>query len=163
MLLPFVTFDSCQLLEANYYLVLWGHKMGPVIRGNQQGLCHALKLEGKPVAIVTTHTLIRETVGNLATCTRANTVELSRLCADRPGLCRVVLRLWREFVFPNLGYQFAISYQDAALHSGNLYRFDGWTRAAFSHSGVDTRSGRPGRDKWVWLWSKPNELPLAKS
>jgi hypothetical protein len=53
---------------------------------------------------------------------------------------------------PGLPFRVAISYQDAALHSGNLYRFDGWQRRAFSHSGTDTRSGRPGRDKWIWVY-----------
>ena len=38
--------------------------------------------------------------------------------ADRPGLCRVVLRLWRELVFPFTGYEYAISYQDEQLHTG---------------------------------------------
>lgn len=66
----------------------------------------------------------------------------------------MVLRLWREFVFPAMGYQFAISYQDAALHSGNLYRFDGWTRIGYSSSGTDARSGRRGRNKFIWQWER---------
>jgi len=57
-------------------------------------------------------------------------------------------------VFPALGYPFAISYQDADLHNGNTYRFDGWKRIGRSKSGVDTRSGRKGRDKIIWLWQK---------
>lgn len=61
--------------------------------------------------------------------------------------------MWREFVFPVLPADFAISYQDADLHSGNTYRFDGWARLAFSRSGgIDQRTGRSGRNKWVWAW-----------
>lgn len=92
--------------------------------------------------------------GGLHHLTRENTCELSRLCAERPHLCRVALRLWREFVFPQLGYRYVISYQDADMHSGNTYRFDGWKRAGFSSSGTDTRSGRRGRRKWIWVWER---------
>jgi hypothetical protein len=31
-------------------------------------------------------------------------------------------------------------------------RFDGWRRVGFSRSGIDQRSGRRGRNKWIWLW-----------
>lgn len=91
--------------------------------------------------------------GGLAHLNRSNTVELSRLCAPRKGLCRLGIRLWREFVFPRLGKNFAISYADSDLHSGATYRFDGWGRSPRkSHSGTDRRSGRQGRNKWVWVW-----------
>lgn len=150
---PVVTFTETTLDEANRLLVLWQHKMGELRRGNQDATCHALLHGGRPVAIVTASNLIAANVGGGADwLTRENAIELSRLCAERPGLCRVVLRLWREFVFPALGYRYAVSYQDADLHTGNTYRFDGWKRVAFAHSGTDTRSGRPGRDKWVWVW-----------
>ncbi len=46
------------------------------------------------------------------------------------------------------------SYQDADMHSGNTYRFDGWTRIGFSSSGTDIRSGRKGRRKWIWHWGQ---------
>lgn len=115
---------------------------------------------GQIVAVATSSSLIRECVGGgLKHLTRQNTIELSRLCAARSGLCRVMIRLWREFVFPQLGYEYAISYQDADLHTGNTYRFDGWKREARSRSGTDSRSGRKGRDKWIWVWTnnKPKE------
>jgi len=127
--------------------------MGALHRGNQGAICHGVFHGENLVAVTTTSTLIAARVGGgLSELTRENTCELSRLCADRPGLCRVALRLWREFVFPTLNYEYAISYQDADLHSGNTYRFDGWYRAAYARSGKDTRSGRPGRNKWVWVW-----------
>lgn len=156
-LIPAITFEEIKLDEANDYLIKWGHKMGPLLRGNSSGIHYALMHEGRPVAVAMTSTLIRERVGGgLVHLTRENTCELSRLCAIRPGLCRVALRLWREFVLPNLGYQYAISYQDADLHNGNTYRFDGWERQAFSSSGTDSRSGRKGRRKWIWVWQVNN-------
>ena len=154
-LIPAVTFGPISLEEANRLLVLWGHKMGACQRGNARGWSHALLHEGEPVAVTITASLIRQSVGGARHLTRGNTIELARLCAARPGLCRVALRLWREFVFPSLGYEWAMSYQDAALHSGNLYRFDGWTcLPKTSRSGRDSRSGRCGRRKRIWLWRK---------
>jgi hypothetical protein len=152
---PLCSFEEISLLEANKLLVQWGHKMGAMNRGNQEGINYALLNNNKPVAIAMTSTLIRECVGGgLKHLTRENCCELSRLCAERTGLCRVALRLWREFVFPQLGYEYAISYQDADLHNGNTYRFDGWERQAYSSSGTDKRSGRKGRKKWIWVWKK---------
>jgi antitoxin VapB len=158
MLLPFVTFQPISLEQANECLSAWGHKMGPCVRGKARGSSHGLLFEGELVAVTITATLIRDAVGNAPGLNRGNTVELARLCAARAGLCRVAIRLWREFVFPQLGYRYAISYQDAELHNGNTYRFDGWQRISRSRSGVDSRSGRKGRDKWVWLWPPNSTL-----
>lgn len=155
-LLPLCSFEEIDLKDANACLVVWGHKMGELRRGNQDAWCQALFFAGRPVAVTTASYLISANVGGgLSHLTRDNTVELSRLCAERSGLCRVALRLWREFVFPSLGFEFAMSYQDADLHNGNTYRFDGWRRHdVLLHSGKDTRSGRPGRDKYVWTWER---------
>lgn len=148
-----VSFSRITLREANEHLVLWGHKMGPLHRGNQGSVCFGLFHREEIVAVTCTSHLISQVVGGgLASLRRENCCELSRLCAQRSGLCRVAIRLWREFVFPSLGFDYAISYQDADAHNGHTYRFDGWVRAAFARSGVDTRSGRVGRNKWVWVW-----------
>lgn len=151
---PAASFEAVSLAHANELLMAWGHKMGALLRGNSAALhCHVLFVHGEPVAVACTSSLIRERVGGgLQHLTRANSVELSRLCANAPWACRVALRLWREVVFPSLGVAAAISYQDANLHSGNIYRFDGWARAGFSHSGHDKRTGRDGRDKYIWVW-----------
>lgn len=147
------SFKPIDMGKANDALLAWGHKMGILHRGNQQAVCHGLFHGDKLVALTMVSTLITPSVGgSLPLLDRDNCCELSRLCAERPGLCRVAIRLWREFVFPSLGYSYAISYQDSDLHSGNTYRFDGWRRAHRSRSGNDTRSGRKGRDKWVWVW-----------
>lgn len=159
MLFPPVTFEPVTLGEANDCLRAWGHKMGPLERGDAERLEHyALRHEGRPVAVAMSSDLVRQHVGGgNQHLTRANCCELSRLCAERSGLCRVALRLWREFVFPSLGYEHAISYQDSDMHNGSTYRFDGWTRVGFSSSGTDQRSGRKGRRKWIWQWSRPLE------
>jgi antitoxin VapB len=151
---PVATFQSVSLPYANELLVRWEHRMGPLERGNSGALhCHALFVHGFPVGVACTSSLIRERVGGgLGHLTRLNAIELSRLCAGEPWACRVVLRLWRESVFPNLHVAAAISYQDADLHTGNTYRFDGWRRAGYSHSGSDRRTGRPGRNKHIWVW-----------
>jgi len=155
-LFPLVTFEQIALETANQCLRAWGHKMGALERGNEAGNHFALFHNGSPVAVCCQSTLIRPRVGGgMQHLTRENCCELSRLCAIRPHLCRVALRLWREFVFPELDYQFAMSYQDADIHNGNTYRFDGWTRSEeIARSGQDTRSGRKGRNKWVWVWER---------
>ncbi|MGA0604925.1 hypothetical protein ACO2Q0_02910 [Phenylobacterium sp. VNQ135] len=149
---PLISFDVIGLDELNWCLTKWGHKMGPINRPTPT-LAHGLRHRGELVAVTSTDHLMAAAVQGL---TRAEAVELSRVCAARPDLCRAAVRLWREFVFPDLskhrGCSWAVSYQDAVIHGGNLYRFDGWVRLGFSHSGADRRTGRPGRDKYIWAW-----------
>lgn len=163
--LPLVSFERIELAQANACLAAWNHKMGELHRGNNFSRCHALFHEGRPVAVTTVSTLIGRNVGGgLTHLTRENTIELSRLCAERSGLCRVALRLWREFVFPALPYQFAISYQDADMHNGNTYRFDGWLRHdTLARSGTNTRNGKQGRRKYVWIWERKDSGNGASS
>lgn len=159
---PVVSFTECDLDQANELLVLWRHKMGILHRGHQSATCHVMLYGDHPVAVTTASNLISANVGGGANyLTRQNTIELSRLCAERSNICRAMLRLWREFVFPSLGYKYAMSYQDADMHTGNTYRFDGWQRVAYSSSGTDTRSGRPGRNKYVWQWPPSNKVLQA--
>lgn len=147
----------------NDCLLAWGHRMGPVRRPSA-GWSHGLFDGADLLAVVATDTLIRPRVAGFD---RREAVELSRLCAARPDLCRVALRLWRAFVFPALceahGLRWALSYQDAALHSGNLYRFDGWARVGRSRSGTDPRTGRRGRDKVIWGWCEDGEERSVRS
>ena len=105
-LAPLYSFDEISLVEANALLIRWQqHRMGPLQRGNVRGLHYALFERGEPVAVTSSATLIGGCVGGgMRRLTRENTIELARLCAARSGLCRVALRLWREGVFPLLGY-----------------------------------------------------------
>ncbi len=159
-----VVWRSCSIAEANQELVRWGHKMCPMNRPDYgdvtaQGLYH----DGRIVALTCTAGLVRETVAGVHFLHRSCAIELARLCAERPGLCRVALRLWREFTFPSTGKEYAVSYQDADLHNGNIYRFDGWVRFGFVPShGVDQRTGRRGRNKYVWIW-KPGIVAPPKA
>lgn len=158
---PLVEFSPIELPVANRFLVAHAHKMGPCNRPMNGTLAsgggresHGLFHDGQLVGVTVTCTLAAARVADRFT--RDDSIELARLCADRPGLCRVLLRLWRLFVFDQLAdpIKWAVSYQDASLHTGDTYRFDGWKRIAFSHSGTDRRSGRPGRDKWIWACEK---------
>lgn len=156
MMFPLASFDKIDLSIANELLVKWGHRMGPLLRGNSGALqCHALFVHGHPVGLATTSSLIAPHVGGgLSHLTRENTVELSRLCASDKWACRVVLRLWRELVLPGTGVATAISYQDADIHSGATYRTDGWVRAAYARGTFDRRSGRQGRNRYIWVWPR---------
>lgn len=158
LLPPLVDFDAITLEEINGRLIAWEHKMGPLQRPDFGfARFHGLRHNGDLVAVVATDQLIApETCG----LRREDAMELTRLCACRTDLCRVALRLWREFVFPalsrNWGMPWAISYQDRRLHSGNVYRFDGWVPIGRTRSGTDPRGiggGRVGRDKTVWGWT----------
>lgn len=152
-----VVWRSTTIDEANAALVAWQHKMGPMNRPDYGDLtARGLYHDGTLVAVTCTAGLVRSAVGNCPWLTRGNAIEFARLCAVRPGLCRVALRLWREFTFPGMGIDYAVSYQDADIHTGNVYRFDGWARVAFNKGGsTDQRTGRVGRNKYVWVWPHP--------
>ena len=153
--LPIAAFQEISLEQLNECLLAWKHKMGPLKRPNYgDGWYYGLFHESRPIGVVAANRIIAKHVGGgLQHLKRPFTVELSRLCAERAHLCRVVLRLWRELAFPSLSFMTAISYQDADLHNGNTYRFDGWRRSPKrSYSGTDARSDRKGRNKWIWVW-----------
>jgi hypothetical protein len=140
---------------ANDLLCAWGHRIGPCRRPMGTLDAHALLgPDGEPLALTVTADLVRETVAGVPGSTRQTAIELARLCAAGPHLCRPMLRLWRELVWPSYGRRMAVSYQDADMHRGELYRHDGWRRVAWSHSGRDARSGRVGRNKWVWVYPR---------
>ena len=165
MLIPLVRFDRIDEDRANHLLVRWQHKMGPCNRPFPT-TAHALFHEDVPVCVVMHGPLITPSVGGEqynSVLRRDACVEVCRLCAERPHLNRVGLRLWREFVLPSLGrfgVSYAISYQDADIHTGNIYRFDGWQRFHYSHSGTDTRTGKAGRRKWLWIYP-PLNVPVS--
>lgn len=154
-LAPMISFDAIDRAELNECLIAWGHKMGPWERPDYGAEAfHGLRHHDQLIAVTAAARLIPAATAGL---TRADAFELGRVCAKRRDLNRATLRLWREFVFPAMckahGWRWAISYQDAALHSGDLYRFDGWVPLGCSHSGTDARSGRKGRNKVIWGWT----------
>lgn len=161
---PLVTFDAISQDALNGRLREWSHAMGELHRPPEYGFwAHGLAHDGRLVGVVSANTLIRETCAGLD---RLEAVELSRVCAERRDLCRILVRLWREFVFPCLRpprrsrpFPWAVSYQDAAMHRGDLYRFDGWVPLQYARSGsVDPRTGRRGRNRIIWGWhAEPDE------
>jgi hypothetical protein len=159
LIAPLVAFDAIDHDHLNAALISWGHKMGPLHRprygtfGGAYGLVH----DGQLVAVTAHEKMIASSTCGLG---RHEAFELARVCAIRPHLCRVALRLWREFVFPRAaqvgGFTWAISYQDRVQHRGDLYRNDGWARLGHTSSGTDARGRegtRAGRRKTVWGWS----------
>jgi antitoxin VapB len=150
LIAPIQHIEAIEMDEANRMLTAWEHKMGPCNRPIGTLVAHGMFVHGKITALVVTADLVAATCAGF---TRSEAIELARLCASRTDLCRPMLRLWREFVFPCFGKPWAVSYQDEALHSGNVYRFDGWVQLRENcRSGTDARSGRKGRSKTVWGW-----------
>jgi hypothetical protein len=156
---PLASFEPISLEALNACLVAWEHKMGVLRRPFAPAVCHGLFHRGEIVAVTAASTLIPAQLEGLD---RADTIELSRLCAARPHLCRAMLRLWREFWLPESGYRYAISYQDERLHLGTTYKHDGFRVLTRTRSGTDARSGVRGRTKTVWYWdtqwSAPGEV-----
>lgn len=156
-LLPRVSFQKVELDIVNGLLTRWGHLMGEVNRPFPS-IAYALFEEADIVAVTVHACLIRDHPGGVIYLNRTNSVELARLCAERTNLCRVALRLWREFVFPALGKRYAVSYQDLDAHTGSTYRLDGWRDVGVTSSGTDQRSGKKGRRKKCWIWEN-DRLP----
>lgn len=106
---------------------------------------------------------IAQRLGPVAGFRRTEVVELARLGAKVRWANRVLLRLWREVCAPSWPcwpVRAAVSYSVNALHSGNLYRFDGWekVREDCGSGGGGTYSTRrlPGTSlhgrKTLWVY-----------
>lgn len=153
---PMVSLDRIDRDEANRCLVAWGHRMGPILRPEYRAPAdYGLRHHGELVAVVCNDSLIRDT----CQLSRSTAFELSRLCAVREHICRAMLRMWREFVFPDLarswGTPWALSYQNAAMHNGDLYRFDGWVKLDSTSGGGDPRAVErtvSGGRRNIWGW-----------
>lgn len=153
LLPPIAHLERISLDELNRALVSWGHKMGPLQRPNNREWSWGLHHNGELVAVIAASDMIKEPSGGFR---RTEAYELARVCAARRDLCRVAVRMFREFIHPSIsetcGFGWVISYQDSVVHSGDLYRFDGWVPLLRSRSGNDARSGKKGRNKIVWGW-----------
>lgn len=176
------------LARANSLLEQWGHYLGPVNRpfGSQSW---TFEVDSKPLAVavscstvsehvtyldslavyrMTAKGRIGEQVGELTyrvRLKRGEIVELARLCAA-PGAnwaTRPMVRLWREVAAPRWPYwplSAAIAYSQNSRHEGDIYRWDGWMKAAdncgSSGGGAWSRK-RYATDavhgrKRLWLW-----------
>jgi hypothetical protein len=147
--------------EANRLLVAWGHKFGELHRPFAN-LPYVLTIQGRPISVAVSSSIVSPTVLDYD---RTEVVECARLCSDpaHSWASRIMLRLWREVCAPSWPYwqvRAVVSYSANAHHSGNLYRFDGWTRATdrAGSNGGGTWSGKreegdPLRgSKSLWIW-----------
>lgn len=162
-LFPAVSFDRIPDAQADDLLVKWGHWLGACNRpfGRQSfGLAIA------DVGIVSVAVSCSTVNERCAGFDRAKIVELAR-CASHPDhrwATRVSLRLWREIAprfwsetyWPVIA---VVSYSNAARHTGNIYRFDGWTKFGRTKAGVagktwqrSSGSGKIIEAKDVWFY-----------
>ena len=154
---PLASFDLIDRDEANACLVRWAHQMGAINRPLfRDPIDFGLRRGRELIAVATADTLIRPT----AQLERSNAFELSRLCAATSRATRLMLRLWTEIGYPEIvrawGTPWAISYQNAVLHVGDLYRFDGWVKLAYSTGGRDPRAlfnTVTARRRVLWGWN----------
>jgi antitoxin VapB len=156
---PVAHIEAIDRATLNRCLSAWGHRMGEFTRPSYAiEAHHALFHHGEPIAVTAASETVRETIGDTG-ISRFEVVELARLCAMRPHLSRPMLRLWRELLFPDIaaahGRAFAVSYQDEALHTGDVYRHDGWLKIGKGgRGGPDSRTGRLGRSLAIWGWPR---------
>lgn len=157
-LYPLVSFDRIDNDQADQLLERWGHWLGGCNRpfGRQSfGLQVA---DAGIVSVAVSASTVNPTCGGHP---RGEVVELARL-ASAPEhcrwACRVTLRLWRHVAPAQWAADYwpctwRVSYQDAARHTGNLYRFDGWTKLAEVRGGTaggNWTRGKTYQPKVVW-------------
>jgi hypothetical protein len=176
--IPVAGFNPVHEDFANTLLVRWGHKLGPCNRPfNREGW--TLDIDGAgPVAVAVSASPVAEHMrgvedGGPVQLERCDVVELARLCT-RPGwswATRPMIRLWRECAGPRYSMPeggpprplAAVSYSMERDGSGQVYRFDGWTRIATgvaraggggpSSRSNPVRKGDPTYGKKsLWLW-----------
>lgn len=156
--LPLVSYGIIDDVLADEMLRDWGHWLGGCNRpyGRQS---FGLVLGGRVLSVAVSASL-RWPVAGYA---RDRVVELARLASHprHADLTRVCLRLWRKVAAAEWRPRYwkvdaYVSYQDAVRHTGNIYRFDGWTLAERRRGGVTGRNARGGRRKYnpknVWVW-----------
>ena len=162
---PIVGLMPIDVATANARLVEWGHRLGPCNRPFGQR-AYALALGGRPVSVAISASVVSATVAGFR---RNEVVECARLCSDpaEGWATRVMLRLWREAcapLWPFWTVLAAVSYSHNAHHRGDLYRFDGWEKAAEncgSHGGgtwsrkrYATDAVRGSKTLWVWRYGR---------
>lgn len=152
--------------QANDLLVEWGHYLGPCDRpfGSEGWV---LEVAGRPVSVAVSASIVSTTAAGLD---MREVVELARLCSapDSRWATRPMLRLWREIAAPAWRYwpvRAAVAYSANGRHPGDIYRFDGWERAAANSSsgggGTWSTSRKPGaaaagvKSLWLWRYSEP--------
>lgn len=122
-----------EVAEANSYLDAWGHQLGPCNRPFHQE-AFALFVLDRPVSVAISASIVNGPVGpsdRSVQYQRNEVVELARQASCERWANRVMLRLWREVcapLWPCWPVKAAVSYSHNGMHTGDLYRFDGWER-----------------------------------
>lgn len=137
--------------EANRLLVGWGHELGKYRRPFAQQH-FTLDVAGEPLAVASSGSIVSTTVEGHR---RREVVELARLARDpdHRQVLRPLLRLWRLFLVDCWDYwpvEMAVAYALPGK-SGDLYRFDGWTR-------VGRRRPSGGGGNWSSSAPKANTI-----
>lgn len=154
-LFPIVTFDQIDKADADRALAAWGHWLGPCNRpfGIQS---FGLFVRGALVSVAVSASTV---VDRCAGYDRCEVIELTRQCSapEWRSMTRVCVRLWRELA-PGCWHHWQakalVSYSNAIRHSGDIYRFDGWTRYGDVKGGAKVNYGRPKviDPKTVWVY-----------
>jgi hypothetical protein len=126
-------FEEIDKKQANELIVSFGHPLGEYNRsfGYQ---AWGLAIDGQAVAVAVSGSTVGKTSAGYS---RYEVVELARIARhpDHPGVTRVMLRLWRDYLAGRWDYwdapvARAVSYglpiDENGKGTGNLYRFDGW-------------------------------------
>lgn len=154
-----IVFEQISNVDADQKLVEFGHVLGACNRpfGRQS---FGLILLG--VGIISVAVSASTVNARCAGYDRKEVVELAR-CASDPTFkwsTRVCLRLWRELAPKVWASKYwpvcaVVSYQNALIHSGNLYRFDGWRKVAdvpggSGGGGWNRQKKYPPKSIWVY-------------
>lgn len=128
-----VRVDPIDRGECNDLLTRWEHPLGPCNRPFGQD--HWLLIcAGRPVALAVSASIVSPTLRDAdnATRMRREILELARIARhpDERWSLRVMLRIWREVLAAEWTHWTPSLFASYALpgSSGDLYRFDGWTR-----------------------------------
>lgn len=145
-LLPIVSVEEVDRDTVNALFEEWRHPLGACKRPFGH-FSHVLLTHGQVVAATHTASIVSPTVEGYG---RKRVVELARIgrADSAPWAMRVMLRLWREAIAQQVWHYWtveaAVSYSIPG-YSGNVYRFDGWTKVK------DCRPARPGKSSH---WAK---------
>lgn len=163
---PLAGIYPVSVAEANQLLIRWEHKLGPCERPFHQE-AFVLEVAGRPVAVAVSASIVHGPVAGYRT---QEVVELARQAACEPWANRVMIRLWREAcapLWPCWPVKAAVSYHHEGLHTGNLYRFDGWEKikegvgsmggGAWSRQRVATDVVVGPKTLWLWRYEQINE------
>jgi len=164
-----VRIEPVDRATSNDLLAAWAHPLGPCNRpfGQDHWLLIAA---GRPCALAVSASIVSPTLRDERdqTWTRRQVVELARLARhpDEQWALRPMLRLWREALapaWPHWTAELLVSYSLPGT-PGDLYRFDGWTRARTvgrSHAGAtSTWSSSAATDriadgrKGLWIYHR---------